>query len=259
MKIKVLSDLHLEFGPIDPGTGDVLILAGDICTAESFVRDSEVSLKKRYLEFFEKCVAGYQKVFYTLGNHEYYNYYIDEAEETLRSALPEGITLLNNQSEFYKGVHFVGSTLWASFDGGDEAVMQMCSNSMNDYNCVYDKEKSRFLKPEDTLKLHNESVEWLTKALPTLRGPVVVFTHHSPSLRSFGSGYREASARGAYATDLDSFINSNPNLRLWVHGHIHESNDYVLQDCRIVSNPRGYHGHALNEGFNPEMEIKINN
>ena len=100
------------------------------------MRDSEVKLKKRYLEFFEKCVAGYQKVFYTLGNHEYYNYYIDEAEETLRNALPEGITLLNNQSEFYKGVHFVGSTLWASFDGGDEAVMQMCSNSMNDYNCV---------------------------------------------------------------------------------------------------------------------------
>ena len=95
MKIKVLSDLHLEFGPIDPGTGDVLVLAGDICTAESFVRDSEVKLKKRYLEFFEKCVAGYQKVFYTLGNHEYYNYYIDEAEKTLRDALPEGITLLN--------------------------------------------------------------------------------------------------------------------------------------------------------------------
>ena len=37
MNIKVLSDLHLEFekpgSDFDPGSGDVLILAGDIITA----------------------------------------------------------------------------------------------------------------------------------------------------------------------------------------------------------------------------------
>ena len=44
MKIKLLSDVHLEFGDFDPGTGDVLILAGDVCTAESFVRGCEANV-----------------------------------------------------------------------------------------------------------------------------------------------------------------------------------------------------------------------
>ena len=43
MNIKVLSDLHLEFQKpdfdLDPGSGDVLVLAGDICTAIDFEED----------------------------------------------------------------------------------------------------------------------------------------------------------------------------------------------------------------------------
>lgn len=27
---------------------------------------------------------------------------------------------------------------------------------------------------------------------------------------------------------------------LWSHGHTHKSVDYMVGDCRIVSNPRGY-------------------
>ena len=259
MKIKLLSDIHLEFGDFDPGTGDVLVLAGDICTAESYVRGCEAQYRKRYEDFFNKCVGGYNKVFYTPGNHEYYNYYIDETEELLRSVMPEGITILNNQSEFYEGVHFVGSTLWASFDEGDGAVMQLCRNSMNDYNCVYHKGQSRFITPDDTLHLHQESMSWLRQVVETLRGPVVVFTHHAPSHRSFGSGYREAAARGAYASDLDKFIHDNPNIKLWCHGHIHETNDYQLGECRVMSNPRGYDGYQLNPNFDPNKEIEINN
>ena len=259
MKINLLSDVHLEFGDFDPGTGDVLILAGDICTAESFVRGSETELRARYQTFFNKCVEGYNKVFYTPGNHEFYNYYIDETESLLREVLPKEITILNNQSEFYEGVHFVGSTLWASFDDGDTAVMQLCRNSMNDYNCVYHKGQSRFITPDDTYHLHQESMNWLKSAIPTLRGPVVVFTHHSPSLRSFGSGYREASARGAYASDLEEFINENPNIKYWCHGHIHESNSYQLGECNVISNPRGYHGYQLNPNFEANRVIEINN
>jgi len=30
------------------------------------------------------------------------------------------------------------------------------------------------------------------------------------------------------------------DLKLWVHGHIHDAVDYELENCRIVSNPRGY-------------------
>ena len=37
MKVRLLSDVHLEFGDMDPGSGDVLVLAGDICTAGDLI------------------------------------------------------------------------------------------------------------------------------------------------------------------------------------------------------------------------------
>ena len=40
MKIKLMSDLHLEFGGMDPGEGDVLILAGDILVINELNKES---------------------------------------------------------------------------------------------------------------------------------------------------------------------------------------------------------------------------
>ena len=51
MNAKVLSDLHLEFekpwSVVDPGKGDVLVLAGDICSAIDLV-DDRFQLKSVY-------------------------------------------------------------------------------------------------------------------------------------------------------------------------------------------------------------------
>ena len=91
-----MSDIHLEFGDLDPGTGDVLILAGDICTAVDLGFGTDLDL--RYRTFFDKCVDGYKKVFYTLGNHEFYNGLWEHTEQKLRDYLEPEITILNNQS-----------------------------------------------------------------------------------------------------------------------------------------------------------------
>ena len=95
MKVKILSDIHLEWGPFTAGEGDVLVLAGDICVESDYLSD------ERYHKFFGKCVQNYNKIFYTLGNHEYYGGDWNKVEENLRSYLPKGITLLNNESEYY--------------------------------------------------------------------------------------------------------------------------------------------------------------
>jgi hypothetical protein len=31
-----------------------------------------------------------------------------------------------------------------------------------------------------------------------------------------------------------------PGIKLWTHGHTHEDFDYMIGDCRVVCNPRGY-------------------
>jgi hypothetical protein len=39
---------------------------------------------------------------------------------------------------------------------------------------------------------------------------------------------------------LNDLILSNPQIKLWTHGHTHHEFDYMIGDCRVVCNPRGY-------------------
>ena len=94
LNVRVFSDLHLEFDnedeDFDPGTGDVLVLAGDVCVARDY--------NDRIHKFFQKCVDGYNQVFYVMGNHEAYNGVFEDTLYLLQDKLPEGITMLNNKS-----------------------------------------------------------------------------------------------------------------------------------------------------------------
>ena len=42
-------------------------------------------------------------------------------------------------------------------------------------------------------------------------------------------------------------------VQLWVHGHTHDSFDYVVNGTRVVCNPRGYAKNGVNE--NPSFDI----
>jgi hypothetical protein len=48
---------------------------------------------------------------------------------------------------------------------------------------------------------------------------------------------------GGYSSDLSQFILDNPQIKLWTHGHTHETFDYVIGETRIFCNPRGYIGY----------------
>ncbi len=245
MKVKVISDLHLEFDkpdqPFDPGTGDILVLAGDICVASNYSWE--------YHDFFVKCVQGYNRVFYVLGNHEHYNGDFDQTLEILRKRLPFGITIMNNRSEFVDGVHFIGSTMWTNMNNLDPNTIENARQTMNDYHCVDN------FSPEKSVEEHMFTRNWFERAIPTLRGPVFVITHHAPSTQSVHGRYLNTASM--YSSDLESFINRNPNIKWWAHGHIHHNNDYMIGDCRVISNPRGYNGMELNPQFNVSFEVDI--
>lgn len=256
MKINVMSDCHLEFGGMKaPHNGDVLILAGDIATVDEMANSSPQG--KYFLKFFKSVAKNYDRVFYVLGNHEYYFGDYQDIEKKLRKLLPDNVTLLQNQSEYYEGVHFVGTTLWTNYNEENADDINTAWNSMNDYQCITNGEYGR-LAPMDLLESHNESIKWLEQALPTLKqGPIVMITHHAPSLKSLKGHYASGDIKHAYASDLEEFINKHPEVKLWCHGHVHESNDYMIGDCRVISNPRGYANHKENENFDPELTIEL--
>ena len=257
MQVKVLSDLHLEFGPIDSGSGDVLILAGDICTVNDLA-DASSEHHGLYISFFEDCVANYNKVFYTLGNHEHYHYDFAKTEAVLKYWLKYynlDISVLNNDYEEYNGWVFYGSTMWANFRNMNLTEMKNCERGMNDYHIVTNNGKP--LTTIDTFAEHKYAVEKMERVIKSLGDNVFVFTHHAPSFQSMTDAYRSDDVKGAYATDLEHLIEDNPNIRYWAHGHVHESNNYMVGGCNVISNPRGYYQYGENPDFNIDFNIQL--
>ena len=65
----------------------------------------------------------------------------------------------------------------------------------------------------------------------------VVITHHAPSRQSVAPQYQDDPLTPAYASRMESVVQL---ADLWIHGHMHDSFDYTVGECRVVCNPRGY-------------------
>jgi hypothetical protein len=75
-------------------------------------------------------------------------------------------------------------------------------------------------------------------------GKFVVVGHHSPSKLSTKPQYeRDVIVNGAYSSDLSELMLDHPQICMWTHGHTHHEFDYRIGTCRVVCNPRGYHGY----------------
>ena len=69
-------------------------------------------------------------------------------------------------------------------------------------------------------------------------------THHAPSKASIKPRYQsDHLMNGAYSSDLSEIILDNSQIKVWTHGHTHDTFDYMIGSTRIVCNPRGYAGY----------------
>ena len=248
MRLHILSDLHLEFGPvkIPPTNADVVVLAGDIHLG----REGRRWARKQFAD---------QPVIYVLGNHEFYRHSLPGLTELLRQETERShICLLENSAVEINGFTFLGCTLWTDFQlsGIPAAAMQTAEGFMSDYHIIRFNPEHRLLRARDTVRLHSESVAWLRAALAKCeRSRTVVVTHHAPSSRSEASYHADSPLKSAFASNLDSLIKQS-GVPLWIHGHTHYNVDYVIGSTRVLSNQRGYPD-QLCEGFNPSLVVEI--
>jgi predicted phosphodiesterase len=57
-------------------------------------------------------------------------------------------------------------------------------------------------------------------------------------------------------TDLSNeIIDRGPDL--WVHGHTHNSFDYMLGKTRVIVNPYGYKDVEINPQYNKDLVIEL--
>lgn len=266
MKIRLLSDVHLEFGDLviptkntDPNT--TLVLAGDI----------GVGFGSDFIEWINNCSTQFKHVVMVLGNHEFYNHEINTVRREWKKISKSimNFHLLDDNVVVLDGVRFVGGTLWTDMNRGDFHTKRMAQQEMNDYfkirtevDDIYSEDfygYHRPLVPDDTIHMHENTVKFIVDQLEQkFDGPTVIVTHHLPLYQCIHVKYKnEMLMNGAYASNLEPIF-WKYDFDLWFHGHTHES--VLIEDVygkNIVCNPRGYMGYSLNENFNPQLEINL--
>lgn len=229
--------------------------------------------------FFKNCSEQFPHVLYVAGNHEHYHgdfaYTLKELKRKL--AYLNNVHVLDKETFELDDVVFVGFTLWTDMNKNDPLTRFHMKSTMNDYQYIknsenmvsrkvplykkdesgkyiyengrliedghkFKQEPSRFT-PEDSIHEHEISLQYLNHVLtnsPPWKA-IVVVGHHTPSQFSCHPRYaHDRIMNGAYHSDLTEIMLNNEQIKLWIHGHTHDSFDYMIGSTRVVCNPRGY-------------------
>jgi predicted phosphodiesterase len=276
MKIQLLSDLHLEFAPIDLIGGETLLLAGDITVADTLRGDRTdkqgIEVRLNTKEFFDQAAAKYQRVYYIAGNHESYQGGYDRTHSLLRTMVSQypNITFLQNETvDLTPTVRLFGSTGWTDLNKGDIGAKDCARIGMNDFAGAIRASAAHrrpLFSPEDSINEHMLMLQKLSAELDAHPDKsYLVMTHHCPTFKSVHPKYRNDLLNYAFASEDDGFIMNHPNIKWWVHGHTHDSFDYMVGDCRVMCNPRGYTNvnsyrrgsPPENDNFNPNFTFEV--
>ncbi|AJY11744.1 metallophosphoesterase [Burkholderia dolosa] len=268
MKVRVLSDLHLESDQPDAiahADADLVVLAGDIHNHAEGLRWAA--------ETFDPAVP----VIYVPGNHEYYDGEFGALETAMRDAARaiDHVHYLNNDVyvDPQRRFRVLGTTLWADFTlfGADDAsvarAIDAAQRVMLDFKGLIQVtwphdavlhratgKAERDFTPADAISLHRQSRAWLEAQLAApFAGRTIVVTHHAPHVRSLAPRYAQDAASAGFVTALPTLV--RPPVDLWIHGHTHTSFDYVADGgTRVVCNPRGYIHRRTGERENTAFE-----
>lgn len=244
MSFDLISDLHIHwtiqfnddfFNPSAP----VLAILGDVCDSHQF---------PAALSLIEKFSEKWDHVLYVLGNHEFYSATLSEeyiSRLKIRTGYIGNFHILERDAIAIEDTLFLGCTLWSNMMNNNPNSWLECFSSLNDYQFIRcDKNgKSVNMTPGDSIEWFDKSFRWLEYTLDELtHDKIVVLTHHAPSFQSIARRFKGSFSNGGFANDLDEFIMDRPKIKVWAHGHCHNSSDYNIGSTRIITNPLGYSG-----------------
>jgi predicted phosphodiesterase len=283
MYLKVVSDLHLEFGvPFEFASSvydeqTVCIIAGDI------------DVGPRVFDAIEKFVnqTKYLAYIYIPGNHEFYRQDFDEMKIAIEDAKKRFAKKYGNvyishdlDSIVIDGIEFVFGTMWT--DGGKTLKDQrLLGPFMSDFSVIRksDSNDGRFGVIHMRVEFFN-FVDALADCLEkSTAEKIVLITHHMPDYQCIDPQYATSSINGGFAVDLIDYIPSPllSKIDVMVFGHTHsqvlkkinisDSNSSV----QLICNPRGYPRRQLmidhvsfpqrtfeNTTFDPELLFDLN-
>ena len=268
MFMRFMSDLHFEFGSMElppvqhEDANTVLVLAGDVAIAGT---------KTQYADFIDAAMEQFKHVIWIMGNHEHYggsiNRSIAKIKRNLCITQAMNISVVENEVVSIEDTDFICATLWTDFANHNPLLMMQVSmpGGMNDYRRIRmgrgpgQLAYQYKLSPEYVYQCHDVSRKFIERSIVDSKEAgrkVVVVTHHAPSHQSIHERYRGDPMNSAYASPLDRMVEVlEPDY--WIHGHLHDTNDYNIGHCNVLSNPRGYAPDYLNPEFDPLWTIDL--
>ena len=253
MKLHILSDLHLSASAFEaPATdADVIILAGDIARPKDAIAWASAFTKP---------------TLYVPGNHEFYGGSLASTVHELKQLCRgSNIQVLDNDAVVMNGVRFLGATLWTDFqlfgegEKRDLAVKE-AMHFIRDFSRIrMDEASDALFTPVASAKQFALHANWLEEQLAEpFSGQTVVITHHAPSPKSIHPRFADSPLNACFVSDAVRLMDGK-RASLWIHGHTHDSFDYVVNGTRVVCNPRGYAKDGVNENskFDPAFVIDV--
>jgi Icc-related predicted phosphoesterase len=260
VRLQPFSDLHADVAPVKKITiaddVDVVIVPGDTCEGVL-----------QAFEHLRKIVPLHIPIVMTMGNHEFYRRFVPDELALAHSRGPTfNIHVLENNTITLSGVgasgsvRFLGATLWTDYrafgEANQAAVMNACAKGMNDHRLIgWKKQPWLRFRPQEAALLHHQSRAYFEGVLSTpFGGPTVVISHTAVHWQSVHPRFRSDPVTGAFVSDQSALIEAyQPTL--WVHGHVHNSSDYLVGNTRILSNPHGYG--TENPNFDGALVVEI--
>jgi len=245
MKIAIFSDVHLEW--LKPRMVDRMIAnIADRCRdADIVINAGDTGGPKLRKALAAKIERPYIDV---LGNHDFYGDIIIKRAQNADPNIPDWSSDAGPLWETIEigGVKIWAGTLWSDLSNPVDAFF--AQTNINDFRLIRttDDDGSWKLTPEDVTTMHRNSLASIAAFKPD-----VVASHFPPLRLSNNPKYPENELTPYFCNDLSEFIFDNPQIKLWISGHTHNSCDYTFEGCRFVSNQRGYPGEI------PDFDVKI--
>ena len=274
MKIRVVSDLHLDFDRQGKNTVEYLeFLENELLPAHDDDKDTvlvlpgDIDLEKRVKLVYETWAPRFKAIVGVAGNHEFYGGSINRVNQKIDESvchLPNA-WFLDMQEVDVDDVWFVGATLWTDFDNLNQTVMFDAKLWMNDYKQIRvgppAQPYQRKLTPVEVANIHLQHKAYMFERIKKHKSEgktVVAVSHHLPTYLCIDEKYKGQSLNGCYASELWYDMEAaEPDL--WVHGHVHNQVDIIPPGLktRIVCNPRGYWPSDMNSDFDPNFSVEV--
>lgn len=250
LKFNFISDLHLDFyvhwggmdtldqiekfidGIMPDDKADVLIVPGDIAN-NNYLIDA----------FFVEMCKRYDKIIWTLGNHEFYIVpkqrptsleRVDLLDEMVAKHCGDQVVRLKGQIIEIDGFKIGGTHMWYdgsyaknNFDWSDDQVYVLWKQFMNDY----------FQTTIDPFKHGLIDIE-KSKLRAIYKELDLVVTHVAPIISPSLPVEWQNPSTGFFSFDGTEFMDGP--AKAWLFGHTHKSYCFTNCDKDFLCNPMGY-------------------